>query len=89
MGDPLVYRVDSCRLRFDHMLTKMHSRTSIVAAFIMAVTANSATARPLDEVLASKRLFVVAYEDNRPFSWTQDDGTVTGINQYHSVLPAQ
>ena len=62
------------------MLTKMHSRTSIVAAFIMAVTANSATARPLDEVLASKRLFVVAYEDNRPFSWTQDDGTVTGID---------
>ena len=62
------------------MLTKMHSRASLAAAFIMAVTANSATARPLDEVLASKRLFVVAYEDNRPFSWTQDDGTVTGID---------
>jgi ABC-type amino acid transport substrate-binding protein len=62
------------------MLTKMHSRASLAAAFIMAVTANSATARPLDEVLDSKRLFVVAYEDNRPFSWTQDDGTVTGID---------
>ena len=62
------------------MLTKVHSRASLAAAFIMAVTANSATARPLDEVLDSKRLFVVAYEDNRPFSWTQDDGTVTGID---------
>ena len=62
------------------MLTKMHSRASLAAAFIMAITANSATARPLDEVLDSKRLFVVAYEDNRPFSWTQDDGTVTGID---------
>lgn len=62
------------------MLTNMLKRASFVAALMMAVTANFAAARPLDEVLASKRLFVVAYEDNRPFSWTEEDGTVTGID---------
>lgn len=38
-----------------------------------------ASARPLDEVVASKVLKVVAYLDNKPFSW-DDDGVAKGID---------
>jgi polar amino acid transport system substrate-binding protein len=38
-----------------------------------------AQARPLDEVIASKSLRVIAYQDNAPFSW-DDNGTPTGID---------
>lgn len=50
------------------------------AALMFGALANAPLARPLDEVLASKRLFVVAYEDNKPFSWTSEDGTIQGID---------
>jgi ABC-type amino acid transport substrate-binding protein len=36
-------------------------------------------ARPLDEVKAANLLRVVVYEDNRPFSWSEN-GTVRGID---------
>lgn len=39
-----------------------------------------ALARPLDDVVAAGELFVIAYEDNAPFSWTADDGTIKGID---------
>lgn len=49
-------------------------------AVLAAASAPAARARPLDEVVASKSLFVICYEDNKPFSWTADDGTVMGID---------
>jgi ABC-type amino acid transport substrate-binding protein len=62
----------------------MHFKTAVraglTAAMLIAAATSTASARPLNEVLASKRLFVVAYEDNKPFSWTADDGTVMGID---------
>jgi polar amino acid transport system substrate-binding protein len=38
-----------------------------------------ASARPLDDVIASKKLIIVAYDDNMPFSWTED-GVAKGID---------
>ncbi|MEQ1714356.1 MAG: transporter substrate-binding domain-containing protein [Hyphomicrobium sp.] len=46
---------------------------------IAALIAPGASARPLDEVKASNLLRVVAYEDNRPFSWSED-GVANGID---------
>jgi polar amino acid transport system substrate-binding protein len=48
------------------------------AAGLLAALAPS-SARPLDEVTASKVLRVVVYDDNRPFSETKD-GTPVGID---------
>jgi polar amino acid transport system substrate-binding protein len=39
----------------------------------------AAHARPLDDVVGSKTLRVIAYDDNEPFSWTKQD-VVTGID---------
>lgn len=39
-----------------------------------------ATARPLDDVVASGVLRVIVYDDFAPFSWTAEDGTVKGID---------
>lgn len=39
-----------------------------------------ADARPLDDVKSSKVLHVILYEDNAPFSWTDADGSVKGVD---------
>lgn len=39
-----------------------------------------AHARPLDDVRTSGVLRVIVYDDNAPFSWTEPDGTVKGID---------
>lgn len=62
------------------LFLKTAVRAGLMTLLILAAAANAASARPLDEVLASKRLFVIAYEDNKPFSWTADDGTLMGID---------
>ena len=62
------------------LFLKTAVRAGLITLLIIAAAANAASARPLDEVLASKRLFVIAYEDNKPFSWTADDGTLMGID---------
>ena len=51
----------------------------IAAAMAMAFAAGNALARPLDEVIESKVLHVVLYDDNEPFSWTVD-GEARGID---------
>jgi len=50
-------------------------RTCVALALLVA-SAISSVARPLDEVIESGTLRVIAYLDNKPFSWSdQDDGT--------------
>ncbi len=51
-----------------------------VAALVLVVPALTVAARPLEQVTESKSLKVIAYEDNKPFSWTDDSGTVKGID---------
>ena len=43
------------------------------------LSAAGAVARPLDDVQATKILKVIAYEDNKPFSWSED-GKFKGID---------
>jgi len=50
-----------------------------VALLAVSVAAEAVFARPLDEVKASNLLRVVAYDDNKPFSWT-DGGVAKGID---------
>lgn len=45
-----------------------------------ALAPATATARPLDDVVASGVLRVIVYDDFAPFSWTAADGTVKGID---------
>lgn len=53
---------------------------SAVAGLAIAVGVEcAAEARPLDEVVASKSLRVIAYLDNKPFSW-EEGGTAKGID---------
>lgn len=57
-------------------------RAAFVALCILGLSAlmgQGLRARPLDEVKASNLLRVIAYEDNRPFSWS-DDGIAKGID---------
>jgi ABC-type amino acid transport substrate-binding protein len=56
-------------------------RISERAAFSLLVTciATLCHARPLDDVVATKSLRVIAYLDNAPFSW-EDDGKLKGID---------
>ncbi len=48
-------------------------------ALLFSAPSSIVQARPLDEVLAEKSLKIILYEDNRPFSWT-DDTAVKGID---------
>jgi len=52
-----------------------------IAAGVLAglMLAGGAHARPLDEVIQSKVLHVVLYDDNEPFSW-EEGGTIKGID---------
>lgn len=52
----------------------------LLAALTVVALPLSAGARPLAQVLETKTLKVIAYEDNRPFSWTNDDGAIAGID---------
>lgn len=51
----------------------------LLAALVAGVLAGAATARPLDQVVETHTLKVIAYEDNEPFSWTAD-GVAKGID---------
>jgi polar amino acid transport system substrate-binding protein len=59
----------------------MQRKLPVLTAVALAGALNCAVAiaRPLDDVVASKKLIVVAYDDNRPFSWTED-GVAKGID---------
>lgn len=52
---------------------------AILGALSGLLLTAAAAARPLDQVLETKSLKVIAYEDNKPFSWTED-GLVKGID---------
>lgn len=47
---------------------------------VTEVAPGPAAARPLDDVVASGVLRVIVYDDFAPFSWTQADGAVKGID---------
>ena len=47
---------------------------------VCAITSQTAAARPLDEIIESNKLRVVAYLDNAPFSWEDEDGKPHGID---------
>ena len=49
-------------------------------AFIFIANVRCASARPLDEVQSSKTLRVVAYRDNKPFSYEDAQGRPIGID---------
>lgn len=48
-------------------------------ALLSVLAISQVVARPLDDVIASKVLKVVVYEDNAPFSWS-DNGVAKGID---------
>jgi len=52
---------------------------SLICA-LMTVNPERSLARPLDEVVASGILRVIVYDDFAPYSWTEADGTVKGID---------
>lgn len=52
---------------------------TILSCALLCFGSLSAVARPLDDVVASKVLKVVAYDDNAPFSWV-DNGEIKGID---------
>ena len=47
---------------------------------LLAMATWPSLARPLDQVTETKTLKVIAYEDNKPFSWTGDAGVLNGID---------
>jgi polar amino acid transport system substrate-binding protein len=47
---------------------------------VLAAAGTLAQARPLDEVTQSGTLRVIAYLDNKPFSWETEDGKPQGID---------
>lgn len=65
------------------MMTMRASRHALfalaISSFFLAGQSIGSKARPLADVMESKTLRVVAYEDNRPFSWT-DEGVAKGID---------
>jgi polar amino acid transport system substrate-binding protein len=66
-------------MRIERLFSHASALTFAHAAILaLLVTAVPAQARPLDEVVESKVLRVVLYDDNEPFSWT-DNGTPRGI----------
>ena len=63
------------------MQKRMNGFQTIASAMSLLVMATwPALARPLDQVTETKTLKVIAYEDNKPFSWTDDSGTLKGID---------
>lgn len=62
-------------------MSRWHTLLAGLLAAVVSAAAlpRDAVARPLDEVVDSKTLRVVAYLDNAPFSW-DDNGTPKGID---------
>lgn len=60
------------------LLGGCRAATAALAAFAYLPT--SLHARPLDDVVASSKLRVAVYEDNKPFSWNDDSGKPLGID---------
>lgn len=52
---------------------------TFLAAGALALSAGFAGARPLEDIKATNILKVIAYEDNKPFSWSED-GAFKGID---------
>lgn len=52
----------------------------VVSLAVMPLAATPAISRPLDEVIASGSLRIIAYLDNQPFSWEADNGDLKGID---------
>lgn len=82
MGYPNLHRVEIRGLilragRAIRLARLIVLTTSLICVF--ALLAESLSARSLDEVKASNLLRVIAYDDNRPFSWTEG-GVATGID---------
>ncbi|MGD9784629.1 MAG: substrate-binding periplasmic protein [Hyphomicrobiaceae bacterium] len=67
------------RARLHKSLASAVCRGIIVLA-CSALLIPDAVARPLDDVKASGFLRVIVYDDNAPFSWTEADGTIKGID---------
>lgn len=64
-------------------LTTLHSAyvlASVLAAAMLALPAYPLLARPLEKVKEAGSLRVILYDDNKPFSWTPDDGVQKGID---------
>lgn len=61
------------------MCVKASSRR-FFALFALLLAGAPVHARPLDDVVASGTLRVIAYIDNKPFSWESDDGKLHGID---------
>lgn len=55
------------------------ARMVLPCALLSVLAISQVVARPLDDVIASKVLKVVVYEDNAPFSWS-DNGVAKGID---------
>ncbi len=55
------------------------AQAALLAVIALVIGAHAASARPLDEVVASKILRIVVYKDNQPFSWVEGD-VVKGID---------
>ncbi len=83
MGHPDLYRVAARRLiRWQHSAGGTRKRARgrwLAAAAAIAAASTPASSRPLDEVVESKVLRVVAYLDNAPFSW-EAGGQPKGID---------
>ena len=63
------------------MQKRLNGFQTIACAMSLLVMATwPALARPLDQVTETKTLKVIAYEDNKPFSWTGDAGVLNGID---------
>lgn len=52
----------------------------IVAALLLVQTYSAAVSRPLDDVIASKKIRIIAYNDNKPFSYLDENGKPKGID---------
>lgn len=83
MGHPHLHRIGARRLiRIAIPPAAIGWRVlgSWLAIATAAIAAVPASSRPLDEVVASGNLRIVAYLDNAPFSWESADGTASGID---------
>jgi polar amino acid transport system substrate-binding protein len=53
---------------------------AVAGAAMLCLVASPLVARPLDTVKEAGSLRVILYDDNKPFSWTKDDGKQIGID---------
>jgi ABC-type amino acid transport substrate-binding protein len=81
VGDPHLSRVALRRLSAVPTPLSIFLRLLLPAALAVVLpwaAAISVSARPLDDVVATRTLRVVVYDDNKPFSWVED-GLAKGI----------